>query len=388
MILTVQCPLYYAGTVVCVRKGNGGDGWVDSRGVLHVLPIPQNFPIGYRLEAISLPFFKFLAHLEVAFLSQITSVNTLKAESCKEKPPPVHPTEIRTSISPSSAFELNTTSALANYATEAGERGLVAWGERGNLWLQNDDTWLQGCYNIQGPARGGVWWERGDLFSRAQLVTPQAVGKGGGAAENKTPHEKRHMFTSLRPFDQSNGLLYFEVAALFSGKVSIALRRKYEIVYPHLHGVQAEYHFKKTTLSTRDSNLDLPVIGSLVYCESSALDYGATKAGYLSPKPPSNDDSQSVVNSCHCDQLFCSQVFCSILAAAATCLLSAVMAEPPVGSTPGPQYLPLASSGYRGSSAGRGGGYSYDAPEDSAVTLNLTDIVTLCAEHLYRDEIK
>ncbi|CAG2055567.1 unnamed protein product [Timema podura] len=37
-----------------------------------------------------------------------------------EKPPPVHPTEIRTSISPSSAVELNTTSALANYATEVG----------------------------------------------------------------------------------------------------------------------------------------------------------------------------------------------------------------------------------------------------------------------------
>nr|CAD7572412.1 unnamed protein product [Timema californicum] len=32
----------------------------------------------------------------------------------------VHPTEIRTSISPSSAVELITTSALANYATEAG----------------------------------------------------------------------------------------------------------------------------------------------------------------------------------------------------------------------------------------------------------------------------
>nr|CAD7392772.1 unnamed protein product [Timema cristinae] len=36
------------------------------------------------------------------------------------KPPSVHLTEIRTSISPSSAVELNTTSALANYATEAG----------------------------------------------------------------------------------------------------------------------------------------------------------------------------------------------------------------------------------------------------------------------------
>nr|CAD7428002.1 unnamed protein product [Timema monikensis] len=35
------------------------------------------------------------------------------------KTTPVHPTEIRTSISPSSAAELNTTSALANHATEA-----------------------------------------------------------------------------------------------------------------------------------------------------------------------------------------------------------------------------------------------------------------------------
>nr|CAD7403701.1 unnamed protein product [Timema cristinae] len=33
--------------------------------------------------------------------------------------PPVHSTEIRTSISPSSVVELNTTSALANYATKA-----------------------------------------------------------------------------------------------------------------------------------------------------------------------------------------------------------------------------------------------------------------------------
>nr|CAD7587763.1 unnamed protein product [Timema genevievae] len=42
----------------------------------------------------------------------------------REKPPPVHPTKIRTSISPSSAVKLNTTSALANYAIEAGKRNL------------------------------------------------------------------------------------------------------------------------------------------------------------------------------------------------------------------------------------------------------------------------
>ncbi|CAG2053391.1 unnamed protein product, partial [Timema podura] len=53
------------------------------------------------------------------------TTHTSKAEprdssgSYYEKPPPVHPTEIRTSISPSSAVGLNTTSALANYATKA-----------------------------------------------------------------------------------------------------------------------------------------------------------------------------------------------------------------------------------------------------------------------------
>nr|CAD7571625.1 unnamed protein product [Timema californicum] len=37
----------------------------------------------------------------------------------RKNQPPVHPTEIRTSISPSSTVELNTTSVLAYYATEA-----------------------------------------------------------------------------------------------------------------------------------------------------------------------------------------------------------------------------------------------------------------------------
>nr|CAD7574956.1 unnamed protein product [Timema californicum] len=42
-----------------------------------------------------------------------------RVENHQGPPPPVHPTETRTLISPSSAIELNTTSALANYATEA-----------------------------------------------------------------------------------------------------------------------------------------------------------------------------------------------------------------------------------------------------------------------------
>nr|CAD7392870.1 unnamed protein product [Timema cristinae] len=50
-------------------------------------------------------------------------------------------------------------------------------------------------------------------------------------------------------------------------------------VYQHFHEGIVANNFGKTTLSTPslDSNLDLPVIGSLVYCESSALDHVATE---------------------------------------------------------------------------------------------------------------
>nr|CAD7567932.1 unnamed protein product [Timema californicum] len=53
-----------------------------------------------------------------------------RVENHLGKTTPVHPTEIRTSISLSSAVELNTTSTLANYATEAGE-SVPEW-RRGN----------------------------------------------------------------------------------------------------------------------------------------------------------------------------------------------------------------------------------------------------------------
>nr|CAD7395016.1 unnamed protein product [Timema cristinae] len=50
-----------------------------------------------------------------------------------------------------------------------------------------------------------------------------------------------------------------------------------EEVYPHLDGGRVENHLGKTPLSTpnQDSNLDLRVIDSLVYCESSTLDHEA-----------------------------------------------------------------------------------------------------------------
>nr|CAD7462700.1 unnamed protein product [Timema tahoe] len=62
-----------------------------------------------------------------------------------------------------------------------------------------------------------------------------------------------------------------------------ATEEGYKDVYPHFLGKRVEDHFGKTTLSTpnRDSNIDLPVIGSLVYCKSSALDHADTEEGYI-----------------------------------------------------------------------------------------------------------
>nr|CAD7459209.1 unnamed protein product [Timema tahoe] len=54
---------------------------------------------------------------------------------------------------------------------------------------------------------------------------------------------------------------------------------QYSEVYLHLRGGRVDNHFGKPTLSTpnRDSNLDLPIINSLVYCESSTLDHVTTE---------------------------------------------------------------------------------------------------------------
>nr|CAD7428908.1 unnamed protein product [Timema monikensis] len=62
---------------------------------------------------------KALRPIEMTNLADISRCEPAFVWRESGKPPSVHPTEIRTSISPSSAVELNTTSALANYATEA-----------------------------------------------------------------------------------------------------------------------------------------------------------------------------------------------------------------------------------------------------------------------------
>nr|CAD7264916.1 unnamed protein product [Timema shepardi] len=60
-----------------------------------------------------------LAQVVTEVALRISHSSLISSERMKPREE-VHPTEIQTSISPSSAVELNTTSALANYATEAG----------------------------------------------------------------------------------------------------------------------------------------------------------------------------------------------------------------------------------------------------------------------------
>nr|CAD7452898.1 unnamed protein product [Timema tahoe] len=61
------------------------------------------------------------------------------------------------------------------------------------------------------------------------------------------------------------------------------IRLYIEEVYPHLCGGRVENHYGRNTLSTpnRDLNLDLPIIGSLVHCESDAFNHVATEADYI-----------------------------------------------------------------------------------------------------------
>nr|CAD7568718.1 unnamed protein product [Timema californicum] len=75
-----------------------------------------------------------------------------RVENHSGKTTPVHPTEIRTSISPSSAIRLNTTSLLANYATEA------ALAPQGELTLTLKVNPVQGHLTVSphGPVRRGA----------------------------------------------------------------------------------------------------------------------------------------------------------------------------------------------------------------------------------------
>nr|CAD7586867.1 unnamed protein product [Timema genevievae] len=84
------------------------------------------------------------------------------------------------------------------------------------------------------------------------------------------------------------GAANFKAAASVSDKISIAVK-PHGLKYNGLIGSVAAFGWregikpfweKKLGTPSRDSNLDLSFIGSLVYCERSGLDHEATEAGY------------------------------------------------------------------------------------------------------------
>nr|CAD7599878.1 unnamed protein product [Timema genevievae] len=99
-------------------------------------------------------------------------------------PPPVHPTEIRTSISPSSAVELITTSALANYATEAG----VLPASR-KISRYTTSTSLRQASTTPSPSPTSSPLRRQPLRPRPYTKLPSAPKSTEGAAPltRKTP---------------------------------------------------------------------------------------------------------------------------------------------------------------------------------------------------------
>ncbi|CAG2056026.1 unnamed protein product [Timema podura] len=108
---------------------------------------------------------------------------------------------------------------------------------------------------------------------------------------NKPPDSGK--MTSIHPLHQD--LHYFpfrpadRIVAAWTAMERVTMDNGCLVVIPGTHkGKLEEHDYPETEVRTssaitpdRDSNLDLPVIGSLVYCESSALDHVATKAGIV-----------------------------------------------------------------------------------------------------------
>nr|CAD7418823.1 unnamed protein product [Timema poppensis] len=155
-----------------------------------------------------------------------------RVENHLGKTTPVHPTEIRTSITPSSAVQLNTTSALANYATEAGI---------GKVELEEVNPHLRG----------------GRVENHLGKTTPSSPDRDSKLdlpvlSSRAAQHVKR--VSQLR----HRGGKYTRISVEGEWKTNL----------------------EENILSTpyRDSNLNLPIVGKFVYCERGALDYATTKA--------------------------------------------------------------------------------------------------------------
>nr|CAD7261574.1 unnamed protein product [Timema shepardi] len=213
--------------------------------------------------------------------------------------PHVHPTEIRTSISPSSAVKLNRTSALANYATEAETRkvefkGNVEGGKK-NPFKWNQPQYIRLDFEPQLPhllgkpdymsltpvsacpsMRGDPRHVRGSLWHVPRVVksTPFRVPPKSRKREefrhyernsNQTPakyHSSRHsVFLRSRVL----GLyLISYLDSIFRHDSSALYYYKATRLTHSLTLMESVKPFRKTDPNSpdRDSNLNIPVLGS------------------------------------------------------------------------------------------------------------------------------
>nr|CAD7202730.1 unnamed protein product [Timema douglasi] len=109
---------------------------------------------------------------------------------------PVHPTEIRTSISLSSAVELNTTSALANYATQAAKTNKYGYKRNGSL---NQTSLYSIEFSQQNVEDAIEFEEENNQFPDRPLsprpMTPRRVKRRSvisrGSTSRTSQHDKR-----------------------------------------------------------------------------------------------------------------------------------------------------------------------------------------------------
>nr|CAD7257099.1 unnamed protein product [Timema shepardi] len=220
----------------------------------------------------------------------------------RNPPPPVHPTKIRTSITPSSAVEqLNTTSALANYATKAEIlRGvtLYSW-ELHHQGQSMDVPKLSPMIADESLTRPlSLGWKRYVLVYPwfVQHFHVVSMGKHVLSFDELSEASCELSFSTK----EAMGLLYSyppdvtkispvrpPVCRLFATLVAqsvvqdttmedvytylqwdyvmiVNMEVELEEVNPHLRGGRVENHLGKTTPSSpdRDSSLDLPVLSS------------------------------------------------------------------------------------------------------------------------------
>nr|CAD7569758.1 unnamed protein product [Timema californicum] len=259
--------------------------------------------------------------------------------------PPVHPTEIQTSTSPSLAVELNTTSALANYTTEAGKTLRVKGKTRQVLisTLVNDRMSCTGVSTLPHRPVPSRWlredgvstlphgpvpsrWLREDgstyVLARYQVLMPALVNdrmsctgvstlphrpvpsrwlREGGSVST-LPHRpvpSRWLREDGSTYVLYHGRVSWQDAVSFCREqdsrlgvvkslgvaqaISQAMTHTRPGSVPLFAWRESENHFGNTTLGTpeRDSNLYFLIIGGLVYFESSALDHAANRSVLL-----------------------------------------------------------------------------------------------------------